>query len=76
MACDRCGSYAINPEMHGREPKMYLGLCDVCYWRFKAEQSLSQLSIADRLADAVLDSRTGWAKCASIAAEYMEGKGK
>lgn len=29
--CD-CGSYAINPTMHGREPDKRLDLCDVCYW--------------------------------------------
>lgn len=33
MRCSRCGSYAINPNHHGREPDIDLDLCDVCYWR-------------------------------------------
>ena len=32
MKCS-CGSMAINPHCHGREPGVDLGLCDVCYWR-------------------------------------------
>lgn len=32
--CD-CGSYAINPTMHGRSPGIDLDKCDVCYWRSK-----------------------------------------
>jgi hypothetical protein len=28
-----CGSMAINPHCHGREPGVDLDLCDVCYWR-------------------------------------------
>jgi len=35
--CERCGSYAINPNNHGRDPKKDLNLCDVCYWRKRAE---------------------------------------
>lgn len=37
--CKRCSSYAINHNSHGRdgsEPE----LCDVCYWRKKAEKNL------------------------------------
>jgi hypothetical protein len=36
MTCKRCGSHAINHHLHGRdesEPE----LCDVCFWRKKAE---------------------------------------
>jgi len=33
-----CGSYAINPSHHGRDPKVDLDLCDVCYWRKRAEK--------------------------------------
>jgi len=36
-SCERCGSYAINPNNHGRDPKKYLKLCDVCYWRKRFE---------------------------------------
>lgn len=34
--CKECGSYAINPHCHGREPGVDLDLCDVCYWRARA----------------------------------------
>ena len=33
----RCGSYAINPDHHGREGD-HLDLCDVCYWRKRHEE--------------------------------------
>jgi hypothetical protein len=33
----KCGSYAINDHMHGRVRGVDLGLCDVCYWRKRAE---------------------------------------
>jgi len=36
--CKRCGSHAINPSHHGREPGVDLDLCDVCYWRKRAEE--------------------------------------
>lgn len=36
MKCKRCFSYAINPHMHGRD-RTDLDLCDVCYWRKRAE---------------------------------------
>lgn len=35
--CSRCGSAAINPFTHGRDPAKDLHLCDVCYWRERAE---------------------------------------
>jgi len=35
-----CGSYAINPRSSGRDPAKDLDLCDVCYWRVRAEPSL------------------------------------
>lgn len=45
MKCKRCGSYAINPNRHGRTGKnsgdVYyadLNLCDVCFWRKRAEE--------------------------------------
>jgi len=34
--CKRCGSQAINPHLHGRGNDN-LDLCDVCYWRDRAE---------------------------------------
>jgi hypothetical protein len=33
----QCGSYAINTHCHGRTPGVDLELCDVCYWRTRAE---------------------------------------
>lgn len=41
--CRICGSYAINPHRHGREPNTDLDLCDVCYWRTRAEESIALL---------------------------------
>jgi len=35
--CTVCGSYAINPTMHGRNANVDTNLCDVCYWRKRAE---------------------------------------
>jgi hypothetical protein len=35
--CKRCGSYAINQHLHGREYGKDRDLCDVCYWRKRAE---------------------------------------
>lgn len=35
-ACKRCGSHAINPHLHGRDTSD-IDLCDVCYWRRRAE---------------------------------------
>jgi dUTPase len=32
----KCGSYAINPHLHGREKEIDIDLCDVCYWRKRA----------------------------------------
>ena len=36
--CKRCGSYAINHHCHGRDGSD-VDLCDVCYWRKRAESS-------------------------------------
>lgn len=33
-----CGSYAVNPEHHGRTYGVDLDLCDVCYWRKRAPE--------------------------------------
>ena len=35
--CERCGSYAINEQSHGRIKGVAIHLCDVCYWRAIAE---------------------------------------
>lgn len=36
--CKRCGSMAINPKSHGRD-NTDLDLCDVCFWRKRAESA-------------------------------------
>ena len=41
MKCKRCYSFAINPHCHGREAGVDLDVCDVCYWRKRAEASVS-----------------------------------
>lgn len=35
--CKICESHAINPHCYGRDPNEDLDLCDVCYWRKRAE---------------------------------------
>ena len=53
--CSRCGSHAINPHCHDRNPELYLDLCDVCYWRKCAEDAqntiirITNVAHADRL---------------------------
>lgn len=39
--CKRCGSYAINVNSHGRDNED-TDLCDVCYWRKRAELAITQ----------------------------------
>jgi hypothetical protein len=36
--CKRCGSFAVNPNHHGRTETDDLDLCDVCYWRKRVEK--------------------------------------
>lgn len=45
-ACRRCGSFAINPQTHGRVKGIAIDLCDVCYWREIAEKATSELDAA------------------------------
>ena len=40
--CKKCGSHAVNPKSHGREDDVDLDLCDVCYWRKRAEEKLTK----------------------------------
>jgi len=35
--CTHCHSDQINPSLHGRNPTIDLNLCDVCYWRKRAD---------------------------------------
>ena len=53
-SCIRCRSYAINPRLHGRDDTD-LDLCDVCYWRARAESNdtlRAQLEAAEARAEA------------------------
>lgn len=43
MTCKSCGSCAINHHLHGRDGSRP-DLCDVCYWRAKAEELRVALS--------------------------------
>lgn len=44
IACSRCGSFAINRHLQGRDND-HRDLCDVCYWRKKHD--LVALSLAE-----------------------------
>lgn len=43
MKCTRCSSYAINPHCHDRDDTR-LDLCDVCWWRNRAEMLESHIT--------------------------------
>ena len=42
----KCGSGAINDGKRGRDPGVDLHLCDVCYWRKRAERAEAALKEA------------------------------
>lgn len=46
-ACEKCGSYAINPGRHGRD-NTDQGLCDVCFWRKRAAEKERSLAETQR----------------------------
>ena len=46
MACNRCGSWAINHGHHGRDGSDPT-LCDVCYWRQRCEQCTASNAAKD-----------------------------
>ena len=37
--CKICGSHAINPHLHNRVLGEDSDLCDVCYWRVRANEA-------------------------------------
>lgn len=47
--CTRCGSYAINMQQHGRKEGVDPDLCDVCYWRIRAESARERMLAKARL---------------------------
>jgi hypothetical protein len=54
--CKRCGSFAINPHLHGRDPGEDLDLCDVCFWRKRAEEAVVKKNLTTERIPDVEDS--------------------
>jgi len=48
--CKKCGSYAINEHLHGRDGSDS-DLCDVCYWRKRSDELLEVVRLVLRIAD-------------------------
>ena len=60
--CTRCRSGAINPSDHGRTEGADLDLCDVCYWRKRAQpepRPIAEASYPSRVL-AWFPSLSGW----------------
>ena len=56
MQTCKCGSYAINHSSHGRDGSDG-DLCDVCYWRTRADQLNFEIAILQKaLTDAADDN--------------------
>ena len=51
--CIKCGSYAINHGLHGRDG-IDPDLCDVCYWRKRADDAADEI---DRLRECLRNIR-------------------
>ena len=65
--CNRCGSYAVNPGRSGRDDTSDLDLCDVCYWRKRAEQAAEiEREACARLCDTIAFSYPGGERCAAL----------
>ena len=66
-SCILCKSYAINPSQHGRDGTDN-DLCDVCYWRKRAEVSQEFLKlIADQEPTRHADTDDEWVHWREIA---------
>lgn len=46
MRCAKCGSFAINHRLHGRDGSDP-DLCDVCFWRKRAELYLAEKKVLE-----------------------------
>lgn len=57
--CKQCHSFAINHGCHGRDGSD-ADLCDVCYWRKRADELRKELAEADTLREAIAAPVTGW----------------
>lgn len=67
--CIRCRSYAINPTQHGRDGTDN-ELCDVCYWRYRAEVSqgfLQRIADQEPIRHADADAPRKWVHWREIA---------
>ena len=56
--CKLCSSQAINLTAHGRDGTSDPDLCDVCYWRTRAEKYVTAIGKYDSLS-IELDERLG-----------------
>ena len=65
MRC-KCGSYAINKYSHGRDGSDD-DMCDVCYWRKRAEQRDELLTICKNVVERGIGTSDVKAMKASIA---------
>lgn len=68
----KCGSYAINPHLHGRD-NTDKDLCDVCFWRTRA------LAVADAFEQMTNDWRMGKSVtriCYGLTNDHMMALGK
>jgi hypothetical protein len=74
MKCTRCPSYAINPNCDevGRD-RTRLDLCDVCWWRNRAEKIEAA---GDKLAERHLLVPTTYPQAQAHVAEYNREKGE
>jgi len=57
--CTKCGSMAINPLHHGRDKDVDLNLCDVCYWRKRAENQIKKQDFVNTMMQFSRDSYGG-----------------
>jgi hypothetical protein len=76
MKICKCGSFAINPQCHGRDPGVDLDLCDVCYWRVRAEKISRALELRAKALQKITEIRWGWdGDCGAlkIAESALEG---
>ena len=68
--CSRCGSFAINHHSHGRDGSDP-DLCDVCYWRKRAEFGGS--TVTDPLTDEQKHARNPYRHSRGAASIWLNG---
>lgn len=65
-----CGSYAVNPEHHGRTYGVDLDLCDVCYWRKRAQPEPRPISEARETEILGYCPDIGWRRLSRIGSKW------